>query len=411
MKSVLDRLLDYVAFDTQSDESTGTHPSTEKQRVLAEHLAGELRTLGLDGVRVSEQAYVYAWLPASEGFEAAPALGLIAHMDTSDGASGANVKPQVVENWNGKPIVLGNSGIVLDPELYPFMKKLAGHTLVTTDGTTLLGADDKAGVAEIMTALETIIETRSPHGRVCIAFTPDEEIGEGPDFFDVSGFGAKFAYTMDGGAANEIEYQNFNAAGVDVCIRGRSVHPGSAKNIMINAQKVAFEFDSMLPPEEVPSRTEGFEGFYHLMKSAGTVGSAELHYILRDHDASSFEARKTTMRKIADVLNSKYGAGTVSVSVRDQYRNMEEIIRRHPFLIEIARNAMRSAGLEPEIVPIRGGTDGARLSFMGLPCPNLGTGGCNYHGESEFADVDGMEAAVRTILNIVRAFSLLQSEP
>ena len=405
MRTVLERLLDYTAFDTQSDETTGTHPSTAKQRVLAEHLAEELRRLGAAEIQVTEHSYVYARLAATEGCEAAPALGFIAHLDTSDAASGVGVKPQIVRCWDGSPIPLGSSGLALDPALYPFMKNLIGHTLVTTDGTTLLGADDKAGIAEIMTALETIQTRNLPHGPLRIAFTPDEEIGEGPDFFDVPGFNAAFAYTMDGGAANEIEYQNFNAAAVRVTIRGRSVHPGSAKDIMINAQKIAFEFDSMLPPDEVPARTDGFQGFYHLVKSTGTVGSAELNYILRDHDADSFERRKVRIRQISDALNARYGAETVTAEIRDQYRNMEEIIRRHPFLIELAENAMRSAGLEPEIVPIRGGTDGARLSFMGLPCPNLGTGGYNYHGESEFADVEGMEAAVRTILNLVTAFS------
>ena len=405
MRTVLERLLDYTAFDTQSDETTGTHPSTAKQRVLAEHLAEELRRLGAAEIQVTEHSYVYARLAATEGCEAAPALGFIAHLDTSDAASGAGVQPQILRCWDGSPIPLGSSGLALDPALYPFMKNLIGHTLVTTDGTTLLGADDKAGIAEIMTALETIQTRNLPHGPLRIAFTPDEEIGEGPDFFDVPGFNAAFAYTMDGGAANEIEYQNFNAAAVRVTIRGRSVHPGSAKDIMINAQKIAFEFDSMLPPDEVPARTDGFQGFYHLVKSTGTVGSAELNYILRDHDADSFERRKVRIRQISDTLNARYGAETVTAEIRDQYRNMEEIIRRHPFLIELAENAMRSAGLEPEIVPIRGGTDGARLSFMGLPCPNLGTGGYNYHGESEFADVEGMEAAVRTILNLVTAFS------
>ncbi|MDD7750375.1 MAG: peptidase T, partial [bacterium] len=271
MKTVLERLLDYCSFDTQSDETTGTHPSTAKQRKLAEHLAEELRALKLENVRVTPECYVYAELPATSGFEHADALGFIAHMDTSDGASGANVRPQIIKNWDGSPIRLGSSGLELNTTLYPFMKDLIGHTLVTTDGTTLLGADDKAGIAEIMTAVETVQTQELPHGPLRIAFTPDEEIGEGPDFFDVSEFGAKYAYTIDGGAANEIEFQNFNAAEAKIFIRGRSVHPGSAKGIMINALKVAIEFDNMLPAEEVPAMTDGFQGFYHLMKCSGTV--------------------------------------------------------------------------------------------------------------------------------------------
>lgn len=405
MKNVLERLLDYCSFDTQSDETTGTHPSTAKQRKLAEHLAEELRALKLENVRVTPECYVYAELAATPGHEHADALGFIAHMDTSDGASGANVHPQIIRNWDGSPIRLGSSGLELNTTLYPFMKDLIGHTLVTTDGTTLLGADDKAGIAEIMTAVETVQTQKLPHGPVRIAFTPDEEIGEGPDFFDVPGFGAKYAYTIDGGAANEIEFQNFNAAEAKIFIRGRSVHPGSAKGIMINALKVAAEFDAMLPPGEVPALTDGFQGFYHLMKCSGTVGSAELQYILRDHGELAFNRRKNKIRGIADTLNRKYGAGTVTAEVREQYRNMEEIIRKHPFLIELAKNAISDAGLTPAIVPIRGGTDGARLSFMGLPCPNLGTGGYNFHGESEFADVDGMECTVKTILNLMKTFA------
>ena len=405
MKTVLERLLDYCSFDTQSDETTGTHPSTAKQRKLAQHLAEDLRALKLENVRVTPECYVYAELPATSGFEHADALGFIAHMDTSDGASGANVHPQIIRNWDGSPIRLGSSGLELNTTLYPFMKDLIGHTLVTTDGTTLLGADDKAGIAEIMTALETVQTQKLPHGSLRIAFTPDEEIGEGPDFFDVPGFGAKYAYTIDGGAANEIEFQNFNAAEAKIFIRGRSVHPGSAKGIMINALKVAAEFDAMLPPGEVPALTDGFQGFYHLMKCSGTVGAAELQYILRDHDELAFNRRKNKIRGIADTLNRKYGAGTVTAEVREQYRNMAEVIRKHPFLIDLAKNAISDAGLTPAIVPIRGGTDGARLSFMGLPCPNLGTGGYNFHGESEFADVDGMECAVKTILNLVKAFA------
>ncbi|WP_418393321.1 peptidase T [Victivallis lenta] len=404
MKTVSERMLEYVRFNTQSNDSTGRHPSTPGQLEFARHLAKELRELGVERVRVSEFAYVFGEIPPSAGCGEAPALGLVAHMDTSADAPGDNVRPQLVE-YRGGVIPLGDSGRTLDPAVFPELNRLTGHTLITTDGTTLLGADDKAGIAEILTAVERVAAGDLPHGKLCIGFTPDEEIGEGPLHFDVADFGADYAYTLDGGGAGEIEFQNFNAATATFELRGRSVHPGSAKDVMINAQKVAFELDSLLPQDEVPEKTERFQGFYHLVHTSGSVGNARLVYLLRDHDAASFEARKRRMREAAETLNAKYGAGTVVLTIKDQYRNMEEIIRQHPFLIEIAEDAVRSAGIEPVIVPIRGGTDGATLSFKGLPCPNLGTGGYNFHGECEFASVQEMESSVQGILNIIKAFA------
>ncbi|MBS1455390.1 MAG: peptidase T [Lentisphaeria bacterium] len=404
MKTVSERMLEYVRFNTQSNDSTGRHPSTPGQLEFARHLAKELRELGVERVRVSEFAYVFGEIPPSADCGEAPALGLVAHMDTSADAPGDNVRPQLVE-YRGGVIPLGDSGRTLDPAVFPELNRLTGHTLITTDGTTLLGADDKAGIAEILTAVERVVAGDLPHGKLCIGFTPDEEIGEGPLHFDVADFGADYAYTLDGGAAGEIEFQNFNAATATFELRGRSVHPGSAKDVMINAQKVAFELDSLLPQDEVPEKTERFQGFYHLVHTSGSVGNARLVYLLRDHDAASFEARKRRMREAAETLNAKYGAGTVVLTIKDQYRNMEEIIRQHPFLIEIAEDAVRSVGIEPVIVPIRGGTDGATLSFKGLPCPNLGTGGYNFHGECEFASVQEMESSVQVILNIIKAFA------
>ena len=408
MRTVLERFLDYVAFDTQSSDSTGTHPSTPGQMELARHLAAELRSIGAEEICVSEHACVTARIAASPGLEKIPVLGFLAHLDTSDAASGRNVHPQIVE-YTGGAIPLGGSGLTLDPRRFPVLERLTGHTLVTTDGTTLLGADDKAGIAEIMTAAETILARNLPHGPLRIGFTPDEEIGEGTLCFDVEAFGADCAFTMDGGAAGEIEYRNFNAAEAKVKFRGVNVHPGSAKGIMVNAQKIAFEFAAALPPEESPEKTENLEGFFHLVRTTGTVGEAELTLLLRDHDAGKFAARKERLRAIADRLNRKYGEGSVELTCRDQYRNMEEVIARHPQLLELARRAVREAGLKPSEPPIRGGTDGALLSFRGLPCPNLGTGGYNFHGESEFASVQEMEQSVQVILNLVSG--LLEAPP
>lgn len=407
---VLARLLAYVRSGTQSDDATALHPSTPRQREFAGRLAAEMSALGIAGVRISEFAYVFGELAATPGLENVPALGLIAHMDTSPDAPGEGVNPQVIE-YAGGVVELGNSGRRLDPALFPELNRLVGQTLVTTDGATLLGADDKAGIAEILTAAEVLLAENRPHGRICFGFTPDEEIGEGALNFDVADFGAAYAYTVDGGAAGQIEFRNFNAATAVFSIRGRSVHPGSAKDVMINAQKIAFALDGMLPPEEVPERTEDTQGFYHLLRSSGSVGEAQLTYLLRDHDAASFERRKQTVRRIARELNARWGEGTVALEIKDQYRNMEEVIRRHPFLIELAEAAARRVGLTPSSPPVRGGTDGATLSFKGLPCPNLGTGGYNFHGECEFASVPEMTATVEMLLALIDGFSRRGTPP
>ena len=396
--NAVERLIRYVKYETTSDENSGEHPSSPGQMAFAEELAEEMRKCGISDVRLSESGCLFGCLPATAGREGLAPMGLLAHLDTSAEASGKNVSPQIVRNYDGGVLPLGASGKELSPERFPALKHLAGHTLITTDGTTLLGADDKSGIAEIMTAAERMIAEKIPHRKICIGFTPDEEIGEGTRFFDISKFGAAFAYTVDGGRAGEIEYQNFNAASAEVTITGRSVHPGSAKGILLNAQKVAMEFDSMLPPEEVPEKTEGFEGFYHLIRMEGATAGATLAYLLRDHDAGRFLERKRRMREITDLLNRKYGDGTVLLTLQDSYRNMEEIIRPNMILVRLAEEAARKAGLTPSTPPIRGGTDGAMLSFRGLPCPNLGTGGYNFHGEYEFASAEEMEAVVNQLI-------------
>ena len=399
MKDIKNRFLEYVAFDTQSDKSTGTHPSTEKQFKLAAFIKEELLALGINDVTLTDQCYVYAKLPASPGCENVPGLGFIAHLDTSDAASGADIKPQIIEKWSGAPIRLGETDLQVKPS-----PTLIGHTIITTDGTTLLGADDKAGIAIIITAVEKILEENISHGPISIAFTPDEEIGEGADFFDVDFFGADYAYTVDGGSPNMIEGENFNASSAMVTFKGVSTHPGSAKNFMINAQKLAMEFDSMLPPYETPEHTSGREGFYHLCSSNGDVSYAQLNYILRDHDALLLKKKEDNLLRIARYLNEKYGAERVSVQIKDSYRNMAEVIEKYPFLMELAKDAITAAGMDYSQNPIRGGTDGARLSFMGLPCPNLGYGGYCAHGETEYVDVDGMKAVVQVLLNIIHSF-------
>ena len=399
-----ERFLDYVRIYTTSDDSTGTHPSTARQFELARLLVQQLKELGLSDARVDEQCYVYASLPATPGYEEKPALGFISHMDTAPDASGENVQPQLHPSYDGGVIQLGH-GESLDPARFPFMAGLKGQTLITTDGSTLLGGDDKAGIAEIMTALEQLQKGRLPHGRLCIGFTPDEEIGEGADNFDVAGFGAQYAFTMDGGPVGEIEYQNFNAAGAVVTVHGFSVHPGSAKDLMVNAQNVAMEYHSLLPAAQRPEHTEGSEGFFHLTSMSGDVTTARLGYIVRDHDRKKFVDRKLLMEQIARFLNVKYGEGTVEVELTDSYYNMEEKILPNFHLIENAKKAHRMVGVEPLIQPIRGGTDGARLSFEGLPCPNLGTGTYNMHGVCEFVSADQMDQAVQMILNLVGLYA------
>ena len=393
----------YAEIHTTSSETSGTHPSFVGEWDLAKLLAKELQELGLRNVRLDEHCYVYADLPASEGFEQAPAMGLIAHMDTSDAASGENVRVLLHENYQGGDIALPG-GRTLSPREFPFLKKLEGETVVTSDGTTLLGADDKAGVAEIMTALEILLEDDLPHGPLRIAFTPDEEIGEGTLFFDVEGFGAKYAYTVDGGDSDEIEYENFNAAAAELLFHGRSVHPGTAKDVMVNASRLAIEFQMMLPQEECPEKTQDREGFYHLTGMEGNVSTAKLQYIIRDHDRAKFEERKTFIRQCAERIREKYGENAVELKLQDSYYNMIEKILPHRHLIENAEKAIREAGMESVSTPVRGGTDGANLSFRGLPCPNLGTGGFNFHGEYECTTVERMDRAVSVLLNLISLY-------
>ena len=396
-----ERLLKYVKVYTTSDPNSGTHPSTMRQFDLARQLVDELKALGLADAFVDEHCYVYATLPATPGSENAKPLGLIAHMDTADDAPGENVNPQIHENYDGGKVVLPATGTVLDPAVFPFLTEMKGQTLITTDGATLLGADDKAGVAEIMTALERIITEKRPHGKLCLGFTPDQENGEGASLLDVPGFGAAYAYTVDGEDVGEISYENFNAAAAVVTVHGFSVHPGSAKNTMINAQNVAMEFHAALPAFDRPEHTEGREGFFHLTSMQGDVTTTHLGYIVRDHDAAKFAARKAQMQHIAACLNEKYGAGTVELDLHDSYYNMLEKIEPHFHLVENARTAIRAAGLEPIETPVRGGTDGATLSYMGLPCPNLGTGGFNFHGPCECITAEKMDQSVEILLNIV----------
>ena len=400
-----ERLLKYVKVWTTSDPESGTHPSTMRQFDLAHQLVQELKGLGLTDAHVDEHCYVYATLPATPGQESAKPLGFIAHMDTTDDASGENVNPQIHPNYDGGKVVLPATGTVLDPAQFPFLTEMKGQTLITTDGSTLLGADDKAGVSEIMTMLERVISEKRPHGKLCIGFTPDEEIGEGADLFDIPGFGADFAYTVDGGDAGSIEYENFNAAAATVTIHGFSVHPGSAKDTMINASNVAMEFHGALPVMARPETTEGRQGFYHLCQMYGDVTTAKLGYILRDHDAAKLQFKKDNLLDIAAYLNGKYGDGTVEVEIKDSYRNMLEKIKPHFHLVETARKAIRMAGLEPEEVPVRGGTDGATLSWMGLPCPNLGTGGFNFHGVCECTTVERMDRCTQIVLNIIGLYA------
>lgn len=399
-----ERLLKYVKIYTTSDEESGNTPSAQREFDLGNLLAEELKEIGVENVRITEQCYVYGEIPATPGYEQVPALGFIAHMDTAPDFCGEGVKPQIIGDYDGNDIQLGQSGRVLSCKAFPNLCALKGRTLITTDGTTLLGADDKAGVAEIMTMAEQLIREKIPHGKICVAFTPDEEIGEGADHFDVDGFGAKYAYTVDGGAENEIEYENFNAAGAQIEITGLSVHPGDSKDTMINAALVAMEFNQMLPSGETPRGTSGYEGFFHMTDMSGDVSEAKLSYIIRDHSAVHFEIRKEQMQHIADLLNEKYGQGTVNLTIKDQYRNMREKIEECMFLIDYAKQAVQEAGLQPKEVAIRGGTDGARLSFMGLPCPNLGTGGYAFHGPFEHITTEGMDYTVNILKGIIKAF-------
>ena len=400
-----ERLLKYVKINTKSDDRSATVPTTDIQFDLAKILENELRELGCVNVRADDKCYVYAEIPASSGGENAPVLGFIAHMDTSPDFSGAGVNPQLYPDYNGEDVVLGDSGRVLSTKTFPHLKGLKGRTLITTDGKTLLGADDKAGVAEIMTLAERIINENIPHGKICIGFTPDEEVGSGADHFDVEGFGADYAYTVDGGAEGSLEYENFNACGARFTVNGVNVHPGSAKNIMVNAILVAMEINSMLPSADIPSKTEGYEGFFHATDMTGDTEKATLDYIVRDHSAEMFEARKTILRHIEKTLNEKYGEGTVVLEIKEQYRNMYEMILPEKHLVDNAVLAAEICGLTPTVEPIRGGTDGARLSYMGLPCPNLGTGGYAFHGPFEHITAEGMDKATDMLIEIVKIYS------
>ena len=399
-----ERLIKYAKVHTTSNPECEVCPSFAGQFDLANMLAEELLALGVKDAKVDENCYVYGSIPATEGLEDKPAIGFNAHMDTSPDAAGENVNPIIHENYDGCDVALPN-GDTLAVEKFPFLAEMKGETLITTDGTTLLGADDKAGIAEIMTAVEELINSDKPHGKICVCFSPDEEIGRGAEKFDIPYFGADFAYTVDGGDVGDIEYENFNAAGATVEIKGFSVHPGSSKGKMINASNVAIEFHNAVPQFDRPEFTEGYEGFYHLHDMHGDVNAARLDYILRDHDENKLNYKKQTLEHIAKNLNEKYGEGTVTLTIKDQYRNMVEQIKPHFHLIETAEKAVRMAGLEPKAVAIRGGTDGATLSWMGLPCPNLGTGGFNFHGTAELITAERMDKAVEILMNIISLYS------
>ena len=404
--NAVERFLKYVTYDTQSDENSTTVPSTAKQKVLGEALAAELSQMGLQGAHLDQYGYVYAWLPATPGCEGVPCMGLIAHMDTSPDAPGANVKPRIVRYTGGDIVLNEEKGLVMKEADFESLSKYRGQDLIVTDGTTLLGADDKAGVAEILSAVEYLTaHPEIPHGRIAVGITPDEEVGQGADHFDVEGFGAAVAYTVDGGELGEIEYENFNAAGAVVTVHGVNIHPGSAKNKMKNALLIAHDYVGLLPPAETPAHTEGYEGFYHLNRISGDETQAVLHYIIRDHDRAKFEARKNAMLRAADYLNQQYGAGTVEVALKDQYYNMKEQIEPHMYLILKARAAMESIGITPMEVPIRGGTDGARLSYMGLPCPNLFTGTHNGHGRFEYVVAEHLELIPQMLLGLAKKYA------
>lgn len=397
---VEERLLKYVSFWTTSDESNTNIPSSDREFSLARELEQELKDLGLSKVILTDHCYVYGLLPATPGMENKKAVGFIAHMDTAPDYSGENVKPQIIPNYDGSDVLLKGSGDYLKVSDFPTLSGLKGRTLITTDGTTLLGADDKAGIAVILTAVEQIIDENIPHGDIWIGFTPDEEVGAGADLFDLDYFKADYAYTIDGDYEGEVAYENFNAAGATFKIKGVNVHPGEAKDIMINAALVGCEIASMLPKDETPAHTSGREGFFHLTDMAGDVASAQLQYIIRDHDKDIFESKLNLLRTIEVEINQKYGAGTVSLEIKHSYDNMISIINEAMYVVDIAKSAISSCGLEPISRPVRGGTDGARLSFMGLPCPNLGAGGYAFHGPYEHITVEGMETSVKIVKEI-----------
>ena len=399
---VEERLLKYVSYWTTSDEECRQIPSSERQFELGKVLEQELRDLGLEKVTLTDHCYVYGLLPATKGYADKPAVGFISHMDTAPDFSGKDVKPQIIPDYDGNDVLLKGSGAYLKVSDFPTLKTLKGRTLITTDGTTLLGADDKAGVSEIMTAVEQIITEKIPHGDIWIGFTPDEEVGSGADLFDLDYFKARFAYTVDGDYEGEVAYENFNAASASFEINGVNVHPGEAKDIMINAALVGCEIASLLPENETPTHTEGREGFYHLTDFSGDIAHAKVNYIVRDHDKATFEKRLDTLRGIEQKMNGKYHADTVKLNIQHSYSNMLEVIEKNEYVVAIAKKAIKNVGLEPVSRPVRGGTDGARLSFMGLPCPNLGTGGYGFHGPFEHISVEGMDTAVSGIKEIVK---------
>lgn len=398
--NVDERFLNYVSYWTTSDESNSNIPSSDREFTLGRVLEAELKELGLSQVTLTDHCYVYGLLPATPGMEGKKAIGFIAHMDTAPDYSGENVKPQIIRQYDGQDVLLKGSGAYLRVSDFPSLTALKGRTLITTDGTTLLGADDKAGIAEIMTAVEELIADGTPHGDIWVGFTPDEEVGAGADLFDLDYFKADYAYTVDGDYEGEIAYENFNAASAVYTIKGVNVHPGEAKDIMVNAALVGCEIASRLPEAETPARTEGRQGFYHLTDMTGDVASAKLSFIVRDHDQDTFQARLNLLRTLEREMNQKYGAGTVTLEIKHSYENMLSVIKEQMYVVDLAKKAISSAGLEPVSRPVRGGTDGARLSFMGLPCPNLGTGGYGFHGPYEHISVEGMQTAVRIIKTI-----------
>lgn len=400
-----ERLLKYARIWTTSDEESTTSPTTSRQFDLAKQLVEEMKEIGIEDAYMDEFGYVYGHIPATPGYEDRTAIGFIAHMDTAPDYSGENVNPQIIENYDGNDVSLGTSGKVLSVAEFPSLKTLAGRTLITTDGTTLLGADDKAGIAEIMTVAEELIKENIPHGKVSISFTTDEEVGSGAKHMNLEVFGAPFAYTVDGGPEGEIQFENFNAASADFYMHGVNVHPGEAKGIMKNSQKIAMEIQEMLPVDEAPEYTEGYEGFFHLMEMNGTVEETKMSYLIRDFDSESYENRKELLRNITETVNKKYGEGTVELKLKDSYRNMREKIEPCMELIEYAKKACEMAEVKADIAPIRGGTDGARLSFVGLPCPNLGTGGYGFHGAFEHITAEGMDKAAAIIKNIILQFA------
>ena len=403
MSKVVDYFLKYVAFDTQSAEDAGTVPSTEKQFALAKLLSEQLKNIGVKDVSMSEHGYVYGTIPANGDYNC-QTVGFLAHMDTSPDCPDENVRPQLVKHYDGKDITLNKAlGVKMTTKMFPFLKNYVGQDLITTDGTTLLGADDKAGIAEIMTMAETLLtHPEIPHGTIKVAFTPDEEVGSGADLFDLDYFKARFAYTVDGDYEGEVAYENFNAASASFEINGVNVHPGEAKDIMINAALVGCEIASLLPENETPAHTEGREGFYHLTDFSGDIAHAKVNYIVRDHDKATFEKRLDTLRGIEKKMNEKYHADTVKLNIQHSYSNMLEVIEKNEYVVAIAKKAIKNVGLEPVSLPVRGGTDGARLSFMGLPCPNLGTGGYGFHGPFEHISVEGIDTAVSVIKEIVK---------